>query len=56
VQDVCAQLPFSQPADLRKPEPKLQPKRKVVARSHLGSRPILVAQQPRIGFFGNNIW
>jgi hypothetical protein len=54
VRDVFAQLPFSQPADLRKPEPK--PKRKAVARSHPGSRPILVAQQPRIGFFGNNIW
>jgi hypothetical protein len=59
VREVFAQLPPSyqlQPADLRKPEPKLQPKRKTVAKSHTGPPIILVAQQPRVGLFGNNIW
>ena len=59
VREVFAQLPLAnqlQPADLRKPEPKLQPKRKPVARSRIGPPTILVAQQPRIGIFGNNIW
>ncbi len=63
VREVFAQLrlpPSSsaqlQPADLRKPEPKLQPRRKTVARSHIGPPIILVAQQPRVGLFGNNFW
>jgi hypothetical protein len=44
------------PADPRKPEPKPQRKRKVVARSYGGPPTILVAQQPRFGFFGSSIW
>jgi hypothetical protein len=61
VREVFAQLPLSnpdqpRPADLRKPEPKLQSKRKAMARSHIGPPVILVAQQPRVGLFGNNIW
>jgi hypothetical protein len=59
VREVFAQLPLSyqlQPADPRKPEPKLQSKRKTVARSHINPPMMLVAQQPRIGLFGNNIW
>lgn len=63
VREVFAQLPLPpsnparlQPADLRKPEPKLQSKRKTVARSHIGPPIILVAQQPHVGLFGNNIW
>ncbi len=59
VRDVFAQLPLSyqlQPADSRKREPKLQSKRKTVARSHVNPPMMLVAQQPRIGLFGNTIW
>ncbi len=68
VREVFAQLPVSdqaRPADPRKPEPKPQPKRKTVARSHIAPpmilvaqqpRVMLVAQQPRIGLFGNTIW
>jgi hypothetical protein len=44
------------PADPGKPEPKPQRKRKVVARSYAGPPTILVAQQPRFGFFGSSIW
>lgn len=46
-----SQLP---PADPRKSESK--GKRKSVAKSHIGPPTILVAQQPRFGVFGNNIW
>jgi hypothetical protein len=42
-----------QPADLRKAEPRR--KRRSVARAYTG-RPLLVAQQPRFGLFGNGIW
>ena len=59
VREVFAQLPLSYQlpsADPRKPEPKLPSKRKTVARSQTGPPMILVAQQPRVGLFGNNIW
>ena len=61
VREVFAQLPRppsdpAQPADLRKPEPKLHAKRKTVARSHASPPMMLVAQQPRAGLFGNNFW
>jgi hypothetical protein len=42
-----------QPADPRRPEQRR--KRKAVARAYTG-QPLLVAQQPRFGFFGNGIW
>jgi hypothetical protein len=32
------------------------PKRKSVAKNYVGPPKILVAQQPRFGLFGNNIW
>src|SRR3984957_2874343 len=38
-----------------KPEPKLQPKRKV-ARRPTAPPVMLVAHQPQFGFFGNNAW
>jgi hypothetical protein len=61
VRDSFAQLQPSnrnqlEPADPRKPGPKLQPKRRSVAKSHTGPPTVLVAQQPRFGFFANNIW
>ena len=61
VREVFAQLPLSNPpqshpADLRKPGPKLQSKRKTMARSHIGPPMLMVAQQPRFGLFGNNLW
>ena len=61
VREAFAQLPPTnsaklQPADPRKAEPKLQPKRKTAARAHTGPPTILVAQQPRSGLFGNSIW
>ena len=56
--EAFAQLPFTSnqppPADPRKSEPK--GKRKSIAKSHIGPPTILVAQQPRFGFFGNDIW
>jgi hypothetical protein len=46
-----------QPADPRKAEPKPPPrKRRIVARANMGPPTLLVAQQPRFGFFGNAIW
>ena len=61
VREAFAQLPPTnsaklQPADPRKAEPRLQPKRKTAARVRTGPPTILVAQQPRFGLFGNNIW
>ena len=54
MRDAFAQLQTSEP---KKPEVKLPPpKRKVAAKSHVGPPAILVAQQPRQGFFANNIW
>jgi hypothetical protein len=43
-----------QPQDPRKLEPRR--KRKSVAKSYVGPPIILVAQQPRLGPFGHNIW
>jgi hypothetical protein len=50
--DALAQLG---PSDQKKPEPKLQRKRKI-AKKHLAPPTVLVAQQPRFGFFVSNIW
>ena len=44
-----------QPADAKKPAPKLPPKRKV-AKRHAAPPMVLVAQQPQLGFFGSNTW
>jgi hypothetical protein len=52
VRDAFAQLV---PPDQKKPEAKPQRKRKI-AKKHHGPPTILVAQQPRFGFFGSNIW
>ena len=38
-----------------KPEPKLQPKRKI-AKRRAAPPMVLVAQQPQFGFFTNNTW
>jgi hypothetical protein len=59
VRDAFAQLPFdpkqAQPSDPKKPEPKLQPKRRV-AKRHVAPPTMVVAQQPQFGFFANNTW
>lgn len=57
VRDAFALLQPSEPtqlqiSDSKKPEPKLQQKRKI-ARKHIGPPMMLVAQQPRFGLFGN---
>jgi hypothetical protein len=49
--DAFAQL---EPTDQKKPESKPHWKRKI-AKKHLAPR-VLVAQQPRFGFFVSNIW
>ena len=43
------------PSDQKKPQPKPQLKRKI-AKKHLAPSRVLVAQQPRFGFFVSNIW
>jgi hypothetical protein len=61
VRDAYAQLQPSGPkptqlSDARKPEPQLQRKRKI-AKSRVSRPTMLVAQQPRFGFFfANNTW
>ena len=45
------QLP---PSDLKRLEPKPQRKRKVATRR--AAAPMMLAQQPQIGLFGNNTW
>jgi hypothetical protein len=47
-----------QPANPRKPDPDPKPQRKhkAVARGYADPPVILVAQQPRFGFFGSSIW
>ena len=64
VRDAFAQLQPSeqlsepkqlQQSDLKKPEPKLQPKRKI-AKRRAAPQMVLVAQQPQFGFFANNTW
>jgi hypothetical protein len=60
VREAFAQLPLSDAKQLessypKKPEPKLQPKRRV-AKKHIAPPTVLVAQQPPFGFFANNTW
>jgi hypothetical protein len=43
------------PSEPRKPEPKPQPKRKI-AKTRVAPAMVVVAQQPRFGFFGNDTW
>jgi hypothetical protein len=50
--DAFAQLETS---DQKKPEPKPHRKHKF-AKKHLAPPRVLLAQQPRFGFFGSNIW
>ena len=45
----------AQPADPKKPEKKLQPKRRV-AKRNVAPPMMLMAQQRSFGFFGNNTW
>ena len=47
-----AQLKPSEPS---KPEPKPQPKRKI-AKTRVAPPMVVVAQQPRFGFFANDTW
>ena len=47
---------FAQLQAPKKPEPKLPSKHRTAARSHRGPPTMLVAQQPRFGFFGNAFW
>jgi hypothetical protein len=54
VREAFAQLPL-QPSDLKKPEPKQQHKRRI-AKSRPNPPTMLVAQQPRFGFFDNRAW
>jgi hypothetical protein len=52
VRDAFAQLG---PSDQKKPE--LQPaKKRKIAKRRVAPPTVLVAQQPRFGFFANNIW
>jgi hypothetical protein len=59
VREAFAQLPFdpkqAQPSEPKRPEQKLQRKRKIV-KNRAPPPVMLVAQQPRFGFFGNSIW
>jgi hypothetical protein len=50
--DAFAQLT---PSDLKKINPKPQPKRKI-AKRHLAPPPIQVAQRPQFGLFAINLW
>jgi len=43
----------AEPADLKRPEKKLRPRRRV-AKRHVAPPMMLMAQQPPFGFFGNN--
>ena len=52
VREAYAQLV---PPEPKKPEPKLQRKRKI-AKSHAAPPMVVVAQQPRFGFFDNSTW
>jgi hypothetical protein len=57
VREAFAQLQPAQlqPAYPKRPEQKPQPKRKV-AKNRLPPPTVVVAQQPRFGFFANNTW
>jgi hypothetical protein len=50
--DAFAQL---EPSDQKKPEPKPHRKRKI-AKKHVAPPTVLVAQQPRFGFFASSTW
>jgi hypothetical protein len=50
--DAFAQLT---PSDLKKMNPKPQPKRKI-AKRHVAPPPIQVAQRPQFGLFAINLW
>ena len=52
VRDAFAQF---EPPDPKKPEPRPRAKRKI-AKKHLAPPRVLVAQQPRFGFFVSNVW
>jgi hypothetical protein len=52
VREAFAQL---EPSEQKKPEPKPLRKRKI-AKKRVAPPTVLVAQQPRFGFFANNIW
>jgi hypothetical protein len=47
---------FAQLQTPKKPEPKLAHKRRTVARNRVNPSTMLVAQQPRLGFFTNTGW
>jgi hypothetical protein len=53
VREAFAQL-RPNPNEFRKP--KRNPERNPVAKNYVGPPMILVAQQPHVGLFGNNIW
>jgi len=57
--EALAQLPLdpklAQLSATTRPEPKLQPKRKI-AKRRAAPPMVLVAQQPQFGFFTNNTW
>jgi len=59
MREASAQLPVdpkqAQLSAATKPEPKLQPKRKI-AKRRVAPPMVLVAQQPQFGFFANNTW
>jgi hypothetical protein len=60
VREAFAQLPppepkLLEPSEPRKPQARLQPKRKV-AKRRLAPPMVLVAQQPQLGFFASRIW
>jgi hypothetical protein len=59
VRDAFAQLPVDQKqaqlTEPKRPEPKLQRKRKM-AKPRVAPPMVLVAQQPRYGFFASNTW
>jgi hypothetical protein len=44
-----------QPSEPKKPEPKPQRKRKI-SKTRFAPSMVVVAQQPRFGFFGNDTW
>jgi hypothetical protein len=60
VANVAAPVPtrdaFAQLQTPKKPEPKLPPKRRTVAKSRMSPPTMRVAQQPRLGFFTNTGW
>jgi hypothetical protein len=59
VRDAFAQLPYNQKqaqlSEPKRPEPKPQHKRRV-AKARIAAPMVLVAQQPRYGFFASSTW